>query len=60
MKTKQFHAGEIVRELSLLVDGTGGGKPEMAQGGGKSPGKLADALLRAEQLIQKLSRVDLK
>ncbi len=59
-KTKQFHAGEIVRELSLLVDGTGGGKPEMAQGGGKSPEKLADALLQAEQLIQKLSKTDFK
>ncbi|MBI1819016.1 MAG: alanine--tRNA ligase [Nitrospirae bacterium] len=59
-KTKQFHAGELVRELSLLVDGTGGGKPEMAQGGGKSPEKLADALLKAEQLIQKLSKTDFK
>ena len=55
-KTDRFHAGEIVRELSLVVEGTGGGgKPELAQGGGKNPEKLGEALLRAESIIQKRS-----
>ncbi|MHB8482208.1 MAG: alanine--tRNA ligase, partial [Nitrospiria bacterium] len=55
LKTGRFHAGEIVRELSLVVEGTGGGKAEMAQGGGKNPGKLEEALLQAESIIQKRS-----
>ena len=32
--TKRFRAGDLVRELAPLIDGKGGGKPEMAQGGG--------------------------
>ncbi|MBI1820245.1 MAG: alanine--tRNA ligase [Nitrospirae bacterium] len=55
-KTNRFHAGEIVRELSVVVEGTGGGKPEMAQGGGKNPEKLEEALLQAEKIIQKHSQ----
>ncbi|MFI5303691.1 MAG: alanine--tRNA ligase [Nitrospiria bacterium] len=53
-KTNQLHAGEIVKELSLLMDGTGGGKPELGQGGGKHPEKLSEVLSRTEFIIRKL------
>jgi alanyl-tRNA synthetase len=53
-KTQQLHAGEVVKELSLLVEGTGGGKPELAQGGGKHPEKLRDVLSESENIIKKL------
>ncbi len=39
-----FQAGKIVGELSQKIGGKGGGKPDFAMGGGKEPGKLADAL----------------
>ncbi len=42
--TDQFNAGRIIRELSDIVGGKGGGRPDMAQGGGNKPEKLADAL----------------
>ncbi|MDR0353177.1 MAG: alanine--tRNA ligase [Opitutaceae bacterium] len=40
-------AGKIVAELCAKLDGKGGGKPDFAMGGGKSPGKLA-GVLKAE------------
>ncbi|MBI4311272.1 MAG: hypothetical protein HY681_05755 [Chloroflexi bacterium] len=43
------HAGNMVREAAKAMGGGGGGRPEMAQGGGRDAGKLDDAL-RAAQL----------
>jgi alanyl-tRNA synthetase len=40
-------AGKIVNELSLLLGGKGGGKPDFAMGGGRDVAKLQDALLSA-------------
>ncbi len=44
-------AGDLVRELSAIVGGKGGGRPDMAQGGGSQPDKLDEALARVEQLV---------
>lgn len=40
----RFKAGDIVRQLSGYVGGKGGGRPDMAQGGGDKPEKLKKAL----------------
>ncbi|MCC9605702.1 alanine--tRNA ligase [Blastopirellula sp. JC732] len=40
-------AGEWVKAISTIVGGSGGGRPDMAQAGGKEPGKIADALVEA-------------
>ncbi|VBB42735.1 alanyl-tRNA synthetase [uncultured Desulfatiglans sp.] len=40
----RFKAGEIVRRLSPIVGGKGGGRPDMAQGGGTRPDKLAETI----------------
>jgi alanyl-tRNA synthetase len=50
--TKQYHAGNIIKELAGMVGGGGGGRPDFAQAGGKEPEKLEAALQRAEQLIR--------
>ena len=42
--TGRFHAGNIIKELAPILGGTGGGKPDLAQSGGKDPGKLDAAL----------------
>ena len=47
---KGMHAGKLVGQVAKVVGGGGGGKPTMAQAGGKDPAKLADALLLAKQL----------
>jgi alanyl-tRNA synthetase len=39
-----MHAGELVREIATHVGGGGGGKPTMAQAGGKDADKLSQAL----------------
>jgi alanyl-tRNA synthetase len=50
---KGFHAGKIVQELSKKVDGGGGGKPEMAQAGGKDPSKFSLALQSLPEILGK-------
>ncbi len=42
--TDRFHAGRIVKAISAIVGGSGGGRPDMAQAGGTMPDKLAEAL----------------
>lgn len=48
---KKLSAGSIVKQLSELVDGKGGGRPDFARGGGTSIDKLAGALTKAENII---------
>ncbi len=42
--TKRFHAGKLVQEVARAVGGGGGGRPDLAQAGGKEPTKLDAAL----------------
>ncbi|GGH29369.1 alanine--tRNA ligase [Paenibacillus segetis] len=46
-----IHAGKLVKEVAAVCGGGGGGRPDMAQAGGKDASKLADALKLAEQWI---------
>ena len=39
-----LHAGDCVKSAAKIVGGGGGGRPDMAEAGGKDPSKLADAL----------------
>jgi alanyl-tRNA synthetase len=48
---KRYHAGNIIKELAAMLGGGGGGRPDFAQAGGKDPGKITDALRRAEELV---------
>ena len=53
---KGLKAGDIVKEIAPIIDGGGGGKPQMAQAGGKRPDKIPDALTKAVEIIrQKLA-----
>jgi alanyl-tRNA synthetase len=49
---RQYHAGNIIKELAGMVGGGGGGRPDFAQAGGKEPAKIDAALKRAEELIR--------
>jgi alanyl-tRNA synthetase len=44
-------AGDLVREAARVLGGGGGGKPDVAQGGGSDPAKVADALIRVEHAV---------
>jgi alanyl-tRNA synthetase len=44
-----LHAGKLLNEAAQAMGGGGGGRPELAQGGGGDPAKLAEALERGRQ-----------
>lgn len=48
---KGFHAGKIIKEVAQAVGGSGGGRPDMAQAGGKDASKLQAALASVEGLL---------
>ena len=50
--TKKLQAGALVRNLALAVGGKGGGRPDMAEGGGKDPSALPQALAGAAAEIE--------
>jgi alanyl-tRNA synthetase len=52
--TKRLNAGQIVREISALVGGKGGGRADMATGGGNDPGKLEAALEASYKVVQRM------
>ncbi len=47
-----YHAGQLVKALAQLVGGGGGGRPEMAQAGGRDAGKLDEALAQVPALLK--------
>ena len=47
-------AGQIIKEIAPIVGGKGGGKPDMAEGGGNLPEKLNDALAASFSVIEKM------
>jgi alanyl-tRNA synthetase len=52
--TPRIHAGKLVKEISAIVGGSGGGRADMAEAGGKDPSKITQALQSVEPLIASL------
>ena len=50
--TDTYHAGDILKHVALQVDGKGGGRADMAQGGGSDISNLQDALNSVQELIK--------
>ncbi len=50
--TKKVQAGKIIQAIAPLVGGKGGGRPELAQGGGTNPDGVPTALAKAEELLR--------
>ena len=49
---KGLKAGDVIKQIAPIVNGGGGGRPQMAQAGGKDPSKLNDALESAKTIIK--------
>ena len=50
--TNKYHAGNIIKTIAVIVGGSGGGRPDMAQAGGSQVDKLDEALKKAQELIR--------
>ena len=48
---KGVHCGKIIKEITAVAGGSGGGKPDSAQGGGKDASKIDDALALVDNII---------
>ncbi len=49
--TKRYHAGKLIQSVAQVVGGGGGGRPDLAQAGGKDPARLDEALDLVYELI---------
>ena len=47
-----LHAGQWLKEVAPIVGGGGGGRPDLAQAGGKDPAQIPAALERALEVIR--------
>jgi alanyl-tRNA synthetase len=54
IKSKGIKAGEVVKQISKVAGGTGGGKPHLAQGGGKDLKKLDQALDSLPEIVKRM------
>ncbi|MFA5060243.1 MAG: alanine--tRNA ligase [Candidatus Omnitrophota bacterium] len=51
---KDIKADEIVSRIAPIIDGSGGGRAQMAQAGSKNPAKLPEALKKTESILKEL------
>ncbi len=49
---KGAHAGNLIKELAVLVGGGGGGRPNMAQAGGKNPNGVDELIVKASSILE--------
>jgi alanyl-tRNA synthetase len=56
--TGKFHAGNLLKKIAGLVGGSGGGRPEMAQAGGKDLERLDEALDMVYEIVEKMVKGD--
>ena len=52
IRERGLKAGDVVREVAQVAGGSGGGKPHMAQAGGRDPAKLDEALAAVPGIVQ--------
>ena len=50
--TSKIKAGDIIKQIAPIVGGSGGGRPDFAQAGGKDPSKLDEALAHVASIVR--------
>ncbi len=51
---KGAHAGNLIKAIAQIVGGGGGGRPNMAQAGGKDASKIGEAIAKANEIAEKM------
>ena len=49
---KGAHAGNLIKAIAGFVGGGGGGRPNMAQAGGKNPAGMDEAIAKAAEVLE--------
>lgn len=57
LQTRKLHAGQIVKKVAELTGGGGGGRPDLAQAGGKDPDKLPSAIQSVAQIVREFAGI---
>src|SRR5439155_2701887 len=52
--TSRIKAGQVVKEIALIVGGGGGGRPDFAEAGGKQPDKIDEMLDHSRRVAERL------
>ena len=52
--SKGVHAGNLIKQLAPIVGGGGGGRPNMAQAGGKNPAGIEEMLKKAPEILSEM------
>jgi alanyl-tRNA synthetase len=55
LQTRGLHAGDIVKRVAQITGGGGGGRPDLAQAGGRNPEAVQAALEQVPQIVQALA-----
>jgi alanyl-tRNA synthetase len=53
---KGAHCGKLIKEVATLLGGGGGGRPDMAQAGGKLPEKIQEAIETSYKIVETLAK----
>lgn len=53
---KGAHCGKLIKEVSAILGGGGGGRPDMAQAGGKLPEKIGEAITESYKIVETLAK----
>lgn len=53
---KGAHCGKLIKEISAILGGGGGGRPDMAQAGGKQPEKIQEAIEASYKIVETLAK----
>jgi len=54
IKEKGLKAGDIIRRVAEIAGGSGGGRPDMAQAGGKDPSRVVEAVAATSEIVAEL------
>jgi len=47
----RLHAGNLARDLARVTGGGGGGRPDVAEAGGKEPSRIPEALAKLPEFV---------
>ncbi len=50
--TSKVHAGKMVKEIAAILGGSGGGRPDMAEAGGKDPSRISEAFQAVQRFVE--------